>query len=76
MLEETLSSEFIKMLQMCLFVPLLHEQTPKPANIPQDLFGDFLPNISEFREFVERRQEVIHGANLRIQRDIQKLKMK
>ena len=32
---ETFNKEFMNMLQVCIFVPFLHEETPKPQNVPK-----------------------------------------
>ena len=33
--EETFNKEFMNMLQVCIFVPFLHKETPKPQNVPK-----------------------------------------
>lgn len=35
-LDATMNKEFLNMLQVCLFVPFLHPETPKPHSIPKD----------------------------------------
>jgi hypothetical protein len=35
-LAKTFNREFLNMLQVCVFVPFLHPETPKPYNITQD----------------------------------------
>ena len=33
MVSETFNKEFMNMLQVCIFVPFLHVETPKPQNV-------------------------------------------
>lgn len=35
MLKQTFNREFMNMLQVCIFVPFLHADTPKPQNVPK-----------------------------------------
>ena len=35
MAQETFNKEFMNMLQVCIFVPFLHVETPKPQNVPK-----------------------------------------
>jgi hypothetical protein len=35
-LSATMNKEFLNMLQVCIFVPFLHPETPKPHAIPKD----------------------------------------
>lgn len=35
MANETFNKEFMNMLQVCIFVPFLHVETPKPQNVPK-----------------------------------------
>jgi hypothetical protein len=32
-ISQTFNKEFINMIQVCIFVPFLHEETPKPVNV-------------------------------------------
>jgi len=34
-LRQTFNREFMNMLQVCIFVPFLHSETPKPQNVPK-----------------------------------------
>lgn len=34
-LKQTFNREFMNMLQVCIFVPFLHAETPKPINVPK-----------------------------------------
>ena len=34
-LKQTFNREFMNMLQVCIFVPFLHSDTPKPLNVPK-----------------------------------------
>ena len=34
-INETFNKEFMNMLQVCIFVPFLHVETPKPINVPK-----------------------------------------
>ena len=43
MVNETFNKEFMNMLQVCIFVPFLHNETPKPQNVPK---------VAELRENV------------------------
>ena len=49
--KETLDAEFLKMLQGCIFVPFLHEETPQKTVIPMDSTPadkwSFVPNPDE-----------------------------
>lgn len=44
-MDQTLSAQFTNMLYVCIFVPFLHPETPKPQSIPKDkpLKDDELP---------------------------------
>lgn len=59
-LNETFSEEFTNMLQMCFFVPFLHENTPKPGNIPQDDNENFLPDTEQVKDYLELRRKLIY----------------
>lgn len=34
-IKQSFNDEFFSMLQVCIFVPFLHKDTPKPHNVPK-----------------------------------------
>ena len=60
MVRETFNSEFMNMLQVCIFVPFLHVETPKPCNVPKvpALKESFVPQAALIREVLNQRLKI------------------
>ena len=51
---------------MCIFVPFLHDETPRPAKVPKtELLAcdrkSFLPNNADVHEFLNKRSQLIEA---------------
>ena len=57
---ETFNREFMNMLQVCVFVPLLHLETPKPQNVPKvpALKENAVPQAELIREVLNYRLKI------------------
>lgn len=57
----TFTKEFMSMMQVCIFVPYLHEETPKPIRIPKsELKLDYLrPDINLLESVLRLRQNIV-----------------
>ena len=62
MIGETFNKEFMNMLQVCIFVPLLHKETPKPKNIPKTdpLKENAIPHYGLIRDILNFRMRIGH----------------
>ena len=60
MIGETFNKEFMNMLQVCIFVPLLHKETPKPKNIPKTAASkeNAVPHYVLIREILNFRMRI------------------
>ena len=59
----TFTKEFNNMLQVCLFVPFLHPDTPRPASIPKsELKLDYLkPKADLMASILQMRQQILQS---------------
>ena len=57
----TFTKEFNNMLQVCLFVPFLHEETPRPAVIPKSelKLNYLLPKPDLVASVIQMRQAIL-----------------
>ena len=60
MIGETFNKEFMNMLQVCIFVPLLHKETPKPKNIPKTapVIENAIPHYGLIRDILNFRMRI------------------
>lgn len=57
---ETFNKEFMNMLQVCIFVPFLHLETPKPTNVPKvaALKENVVPHAELIKEVLNFRLKI------------------
>ena len=60
-LKQTFNREFLNMLQVCIFVPFLHSETPKPGNVPKitpprDSYG--IPHVHLYQDVMAIRTNI------------------
>ena len=60
MLAETFNKEFMNMLQVCIFVPFLHTETPKPQNVPKvpPMKESVVPQAALIRDVLNYRMKI------------------
>ena len=59
-INETFNKEFMNMLQVCIFVPFLHVETPKPINVPKvaPLKENVVPQANLIRDVLNYRMKI------------------
>ena len=80
---ETFSTEFMSMVESCLFVPFFHPDTPNPTKVPQSYNvlldkNAFLPDLDHVKYYlgvrqklikdIERAKQALHNEKLAFQR--------
>ena len=57
---ETFNKEFMNMVQVCIFVPFLHLETPKPTNVPKvaALKENVVPHAELIKEVLNYRLKI------------------
>ena len=60
MASETFNKEFMNMLQVCIFVPFLHVETPKPQNVTKvaPLKENIIPQANLIRDVLNYRLKI------------------
>lgn len=60
MASETFNKEFMNMLQVCIFVPFLHVETPKPQNVTKvaPLKENVVPQANLIRDVLNYRLKI------------------
>lgn len=59
-ISETFNKEFMNMLQVCIFVPFLHVETPKPHNVPKvaPLKDNVIPQAALIKDVLNLRIKI------------------
>ena len=60
MLKQTFNKEFMNMISVCLFVPFLHNETPKPQNVPKMPAAKeaLIPHAGLIKEVLNQRTRI------------------
>jgi len=60
LVSETFNKEFMNMIQVCIFVPFLHLETPKPQNVPKvpAIKENLVPHADLIKEVLNFRLKV------------------
>ena len=60
-MKQTFNKEFNNMLMVCIFIPFLHDETPKTKNVPKSKNtskDSMVPNVDDINNIIHLREKV------------------